>query len=51
MTISGFAFSQQKKTGQDLWHLTIVDSATLKRIDRVTVSINKKDTTLPILVV
>lgn len=38
--VSEFAFSQQKNMDTK-WHLTIIDSATSKRIERVTISIGQ----------
>lgn len=42
MTGSDFAFSQ-KKDDPAFWHLTIIDSATAKGIERVTISINRRN--------
>jgi hypothetical protein len=38
---SNFAFSQQKVSKQNLWHLTVADDISLKGIDKATLSINK----------
>ena len=41
ITISGFAFYQQKKNDQNLWRLTIADSVTAKGIENATIVIGK----------
>ena len=39
--ISGSAIAQQKKTISNFWHLTVVNSGSLKGIAGVTIAVNK----------